>query len=550
MLDNLRHKLNSWLGRHPAQASASTALTVSQPTISARSSGRPYEGASRGRRMQAWVTTRNGPTTDLALDAETLISRSRDEIRNNAYAASACDNFEAQVIGNGIKPNWELEDKELAVEIEKSFNVWARSTRCDCDGLLNFYGLQALAGREVFSAGEVFARFYIRPPSWKMKIPLQIQLIEAEQLPIWNNKPPDGDRGPIRAGIEFDTKRRRKAYHFYREHPGETMYYQSSALDYVRVPAEDVLHCYKPERAGQLRGQPRLAAVITLLHDLDEYTDAAIVKKKIQTMFTGFITKTSPDVDILPVDTSGNPQETPALAPALDPGVGKSLLEPGTMQELLPGEDVSFPTLPQDNDIETFLRTMLHKLAAGIGMTFYQLTGDLSQANYSSIRAGLLDFRRKCEQLQNNIFVCQFCKPIINRWMKEAVLAGALVLPGYFEDPEIYESALVLSLPRWAWVDPLKDVQAAKEEVRAGFTSRRRVVSEAGDDTETIDSEQAEDNARADEKGLVYESDGRVAPGKGDPKIQQELEKVKAEEAAQESSSSAPSPKRKVARLG
>jgi capsid protein len=40
------------------------------------------------------------------------------------------------------------------------------------------------------------------------------------------------------------------------------------------------------------------------------------------------------------------------------------------------------------------------ELAAGVGLTYELLTGDLSQVNYSSIRAGLIEFRRRMEALQ------------------------------------------------------------------------------------------------------------------------------------------------------
>src|ERR1039458_6627351 len=61
------------------------------------------------------------------------------------------------------------------------------TTSIDLAGRLNFYGLQALAAREIFASGEVLVRRYLRPPSWRMKVPLQLQLLQAEQMPIWLN---------------------------------------------------------------------------------------------------------------------------------------------------------------------------------------------------------------------------------------------------------------------------------------------------------------------------------------------------------------------------
>ena len=57
------------------------------------------------------------------------------------------------------------------------------------------------------------------------------------------------------------------------------------------------------------------------------------------------------------------------------------------------------------------------------------------------------------------------------------------------------------------WVDPLKDQQAQQMAVRNGFKSRSEVVSELGYDVEEIDQEIAEDQRRASELGLNFDSD-------------------------------------------
>jgi capsid protein len=42
------------------------------------------------------------------------------------------------------------------------------------------------------------------------------------------------------------------------------------------------------------------------------------------------------------------------------------------------------------------MRQQLRAIAMGMGITYEQLTGDLTNVNYSSIRAGLIEFRRRC----------------------------------------------------------------------------------------------------------------------------------------------------------
>jgi lambda family phage portal protein len=176
------------------------------------------------------------------------------------------------------------------------------------------------------------------------------------------------------------------------------------------------------------------------------------------------------------------------------------------MQYLLPGEGITFTNVPQEADFEAFMRTELHKFATGVGLTYEQITGDLKGVNYSSIRAGMLEFRRSCEQFQYMVLVQQGCQPIMRRWLDEAVLAGKLDLPGYFEDPYPYQQVDWVT-PGWEWVDPLKEAQAAQMDVRNGFISRSMVIRSRGLDPSVVDEQQVQERARADEKGLVYDSD-------------------------------------------
>ena len=488
-------------------------VTVLPPSTSTRAdggSGYPYQSGATTRRTLGWNPSRLGPTGVLWGSIDILRARCRDEVRNNPWAASAADTFQAQTVGTGIKPHWEISNPAVKLQIETEFARWARDT--------NFYSLQATAVREIFEGGEVFARRHIRPASWHKRIPLDIQLLEAEQCPVFLSAVSGGFGAPpsnsIRTGIEFDSYNRVVAYHMYKENPGEAMFYPLTGLQYVRLPAADIFHCFEPLRAGLLRGVPRLSVVLNTLHELDKYLDASVVSKQIQTMFAGFIKKVDPGSDIVPTDGSAlDTYNNQAWTP---PSVQQGKMEPGSLQILLEGEDITFPSLPQNSDIETFLRVCLHQLAVGIGITYEQLTGDLKGVNLSSIRAGILDFRRKCEQFQLNVIVSRLLHPIVAHWwLPEAVLAGVLDLPGYFTDPGQYEN-ITWRTPGWAWIDPLKDAQANQLNVRSGFASRDSICAESGEDSTTIDQQQINDNKRADAAGLTYESDARVVLTRGE----------------------------------
>jgi lambda family phage portal protein len=153
-------------------------------------------------------------------------------------------------------------------------------------------------------------------------------------------------------------------------------------------------------------------------------------------------------------------------------------LEPGTLQILEPGEDIKFSD-PADlgGSYSEFLRNQFRAVAAAIGITYEQLTGDLTGVNYSSIRAGLLEFRRRCEMLQHGVIVHQLCRPVWQAWLEQAVLAGRIDCAwGYARAASQTPAYLTAKwIPQgWQWVDPQKEFNALKLAIRAGLTSPAR----------------------------------------------------------------------------
>jgi lambda family phage portal protein len=332
---------------------------------------------------------------------------------------------------------------------------------------------------------------------------LQLQVLEPEHLPTTLNRDlPSGH--VIRAGIEFDRLGRRVAYYLTRSHPGDGSLAPMSGtgtsaggLDTVRVGASEVIHLFRPLRPGQIRGEPWLARALIKLHELDQYDDAELVRKKTAAMFAGFITRLAPEDSLM---GEGLPDAQ---------GVALAGLEPGTLQILEPGEDIKF-SAPADvgSSYGEFMRQQFRAVAAAMGITYEMLTGDLTQVNYSSIRAGLLEFRRRCEAIQHGVIVHQLCRPVWRAWMEQAALEGALSLPGFARRRREFLAAKWIP-QGWQWVDPLKEFNALKLAIRAGLMSRSEAISAYGYDAEDIDREIAADNARADDLGLIFDSDPR-----------------------------------------
>ncbi|MFZ1414222.1 MAG: phage portal protein, partial [Defluviicoccus sp.] len=183
--------------------------------------------------------------------------------------------------------------------------------------------------------------------------------------------------------------------------------------------------------------------------------------------------------------------------------------EPGMIEYLSPGKDVKFATPSHAGGYGEYMRVQLHAIAAGVGLTYELLTGDLSQVNYSSIRAGLIEFRRRMEALQWQLLVPGLCRPVWQRFVATSQAIGAL--PADAIDAE-------WTAPRFEAVDPLKDIRADVIAVRAGLMTLKEAIARQGYDPAHVFAEIAATNAELDALGLVLDTDPRKATPTGAPK--------------------------------
>ena len=222
-----------------------------------------HEAAGSGRRALAWRPGNPGAMTALFATGHDLRVKSRDLVRRNAWAGSAVDAFVTNCIGTGIKPQSIATDAAFREAVHALWWDWCEEA--DADGVTDFYGLQALACRAMLEGGECFVRLRARRPEDGLAVPLQIQLLEAEHVPLtFNTTLPSGNL--VRGGIEFDRLGRRVAYHLTRAHPGDPAM-RPRDHDLVRVPADRIAHLFRPLRPGQIRGEPWLARALVKLDE-------------------------------------------------------------------------------------------------------------------------------------------------------------------------------------------------------------------------------------------------------------------------------------------
>lgn len=451
-------------------------LRTIRRTVSRLAGVRSYDGGAGGRRWKGAGEMPNPNSAALAARGS-LARRARYLVANNALAAAGVEAWVSALVGTGIKAQSAHADPAIRALINEAFETW--TDRADADGLTDFYGLQAVVARRMVVDGEALAVMGVEQAG------VRHRLLDPEQLDGSMTRELGGGARIIQ-GVEFDAAGRRVAYHIFKECPGLGM-----TLTPIRVPAEDVLHVFRPEFPGQVRGVSWFAPVLLRLREYDEAIDAQLVRQKLAAMLAGFIV--DPEGTAAGF-TSGEP---PSLSGILEGG-----LEPGTLKVLNSGQDIRFSDPPQiASEAIDFLRVTAREIASGLGVPYESLTGDLTSVNYSSIRAGLVEFRRRAEMVQHGVLAFQFLRPTFRRWIVAESLAGRLAAPGSDLEPLM---AVRWITPKQQWVDPLKDSQAEAAAIEAGLMSRREAIAARGYDIEQVDAEIAADNARAKSLGLDF----------------------------------------------
>jgi lambda family phage portal protein len=444
-----------------------------------------------GRRQAIPFQTFGSTNPETLAAAGTIRSRARYAAHNQPFIANGVNAWVTSLIGAGITPTPQHPDAAARNLLGGLFTTWAASA--DAHGRTDLYGLQADVARAVVVDGECFAHLRITPEG------LRVQIIPAEMVDESYTLELEGGRRII-AGIEFDAFDRRAAYWIRQARPTDLY---GSYLPPVRVPASDVLHIFKPLGPGQVRGVSWLAPVLMTAAELDQLMDALLIGAKVAAMHAGFLIDQN--------GTAGTPYDGAQVGSVLESG-----LEPGTLKVVPSGMDIKFNSPAQASESVAFARLTLEAIAAGLGVPEHLLTGNLNGANYSSLRAGLVAFRQRVEQIQFHTLIPQFCKPVYERMITTAVLSGDLDAPDFEARPGDWLACEWIP-PAQPWVDPLKDVQAAEHMIAAGLMSRRQAVAMQGYSVERLDSEIAADRAREQSIGLSFSQKESADAGQNSP---------------------------------
>ncbi|MFT6460693.1 MAG: lambda family phage portal protein [Maricaulis maris] len=477
-----------WLTHLIGQVAPEAALRRARAQAALGHAMRSFEAASTGRRNKYRKGRGTSANAENTAAAATLRNRSRESQRNDPYAKRALEIWTESA--SGIVPTPATGSDRLDRQLREAFEEF--SEHADSDGQGDWLALQDLAIHTLLESGDVLQRRRRRRSSDGLGIPLQIQLLEPDHL--------DGTRlrngsNDIVGGIELDLLNRRQAYWLFPHHPGENRILHGQSLTSTRVGADQVAHSYRRTRPGQLLGVPLLHAVLQDLGDLDDLEQASLMQQKIANCFGAFVRRS---------DVTNNRE---VGLDELDDDEGElERFEPGMIEYLEPGEDISFATPPSTAGHPEYIRSRLHRIASGASMPYMLLTGDVSQANWSSYKAGFVPFKQAIRRFQRRTVLPTLCRPQY-RWFVESAFAAGRI--------DALDYGVSWTLPGFEPIDRLKEAMADKMEARIGKRSINEAIRADGRNPEAVIAEFATWFAEVDEAEMVFDSDPRKVSDAG-----------------------------------
>jgi lambda family phage portal protein len=364
--------------------------------------------------------------------------------------------------------------------VKREFSMWAsHRDACDAIGINNFYELQQLMLTSWLTSGDVFALIQqgkvtpMRPYSLRIRA-LEADLVATPTEGLYvtetaGKNPANGNR--IYDGVEVDSSGRVVAYHIRSTYPYEQTVEQTV---YKRIEAygkksgePNILHLMSSERPGQYRGVSIIAPVIVSLLQVNRYTEAELTAAIVNSMFTAYVQ--------INVDQDGNPLLNEAVPEGgfevtRDPNDYE--MGPGQVNFLQPGENVVIadPKHPTSS-FDAFISAVCTQIGAALEIPKEILLKQFT-ASYSASRGALLE-AWKSFRMYRTWFVNDFCNPVYELWLSEAVARGRIEAPGFFTDPAAREAWLSCQWigPSQGMLDPQKEIAAEVLACANGFST-------------------------------------------------------------------------------
>ena len=500
------------------------AMLPGRPSGPDGAGGRPQPSASRGGYFQgemnpfmwSWRPALRDSRDDVRQSYSLAVARAIDAIHNSGWLAGAVDQLTVATVGTGLRLNCKPDTEALGWTpdtgakwgrfVERRFEAWSNNPlECDMAGRSTRGQIEAKALKSFLATGETVTtlRFKRRSVSRTRTKLQQWQSFRLSQTTaglnlfqgVWLND----DGMPV--GYRF-----RPAMY-----PGLSPEVNVQEFD---VPARDgagrpvVVHTFDGE-IGQVRGISPLTPVLKIVRQYDQQADATLQTSLLQTIFAATVQSEAPTDQILEALQSQEEQASQENKGApIDPFFGArnawyrgTKIDLGTfgrIAHLFPGDKLEFKRNEHPNgNYEAFAKFLLREIAACLGMTFEDFSGDYSGASYAainnatSIKWPIVVYRR------TNI-VQPISQAAYEAWLEEEIAAGTVPFPGGLDGFLANRAAAVRSEwrgPPKPQADLLKQAKAVETLLGTGTVSRSAVCSDMGTSYADVAHELAEEMA-------------------------------------------------------
>lgn len=497
-----------------------------------RNSGYDESGAARNKNsMRGWRAYSKTPQEDIDKNIPVLRQRSRSLYMSAPLAVSAIKTNRTNIVGEGLRLKSTIDADFLRMtpdqaadwqrRAEREFELWAQSKFCDSTRVNNFYEIQQVACMSWLMNGDACVLLEYEKPTRTLPYGLCIHLIESDRVSTPNStgnnvylyatNPDNGNR--IFNGVEVDGNNRVVAYHICSTYPNSNLY---SKKEWKRVKAfgehtnvPNVLMIYETERAEQYRGVPYLAPVIESLKQLTRYSEAEQMAAVINGFFTVFIKSTRGTSEI---GFTGVTDEDDRIAD----GDRNYELGPGLVNVLNPDEEIDIADAKRpSSNFDAFVTSLAKYVGAALEIPVEILTKQFS-SNYSASRAALLE-AWKAFRMKRAWLAADFCQPVYEIFLTEAIANNRLKAPGFFLDPLIRKAycGAQWNGPAQGQIDPVKEVNAAEKRISIGISTRQRETIEMmGGDFDSNVAQLARENQMMKAAGLLASGTKKIPENK------------------------------------
>jgi lambda family phage portal protein len=408
---------------------------------------RYYPAAELGKQRQDWNPAILVDQNILRLEYKRIFARAKRAYDTDPYAKAVVRVLQDQIVGRGISARARPFDKnmepipELALQLNK---FWPRFTEeCFRPSGQHFYDIQYKFIANCNISGGMFLNFI--PSSKGSMLPFAFQQIDQSYLEFSHDNYAIATMPLTCNGVKVDEF-------------GEPQHYFFQDLvnwTFFDMPANNMIHCFEKLHFNQFIGIPWLAPVLTTLWDLAQLQEDKLIASRVQAAIAMWVEETSKWPDAGAKNLGGNIEWAPGK-------IIKSKIKPEILQAA-------------DSIRETFgalIELYLRQVASGMGISYSEMTTDISGATFSSARVIVNDRRRHYKKQQD--FVTRvLCKPVYRKFVQWCFLSG--LIPGksiidFRHNAWGYSNAVWVP-DKWDWVDPLKDIDAVIAERNAGLST-------------------------------------------------------------------------------